>query len=252
MRGGQICAVGILIMAVLISSANQANADEAPLAESLFHEGVAAMERGDLTHACGLLAGSHRLDPGGGTLLNLQHLLEHELAARAAEPEAKRTRRQLDARALAALPRHDGDVRARRQLGHVAELVGPREAKRLGDAAPRAERGERDLVARKRERGARRRAHAHRSRERCAVGRRAVGRRWRAKKAACDATVDSRLAGSPARGALPNARVVDAAVARSRRAERHRSARPDAVARRGARGSVAALGIGAAVPSRAV
>lgn len=41
------------------------------MAEALFEQGRAAMDKGDLDHACPMLAESERLDPGGGTLLNL-------------------------------------------------------------------------------------------------------------------------------------------------------------------------------------
>lgn len=61
-----------LTFAIHLSRATNAAAlDGPPLAESLFQNGVAAMERGDFHTACGMLAESQRLDPGGGTLLNL-------------------------------------------------------------------------------------------------------------------------------------------------------------------------------------
>ncbi len=67
-----------LALGFLIAHARNAHGDETPVAESLFQEGLAAMERGDLGQACRLFAESQRLDPGGGTLLNLA--LCHERA----------------------------------------------------------------------------------------------------------------------------------------------------------------------------
>lgn len=63
------CAFAAVVL--LVGHALEARADDTAIAESMFQQGVAAMERGDYAHACSLLAGSQRLDPGGGTLLNL-------------------------------------------------------------------------------------------------------------------------------------------------------------------------------------
>lgn len=66
--------------ALTLLTAAPARADEASLAESLFQQGISAMEKGDLARACEVLTESQRLDPGGGTLLNLA--LCHERAGR--------------------------------------------------------------------------------------------------------------------------------------------------------------------------
>lgn len=76
-----------VVVGLLLLAASPARADESSLAESLFQQGVAAMQRGDLARACGLLAESQRLDPGGGTLLNLA--LCHERAGRIATAWAR-------------------------------------------------------------------------------------------------------------------------------------------------------------------
>src|ERR1041384_3389916 len=52
------------------------------LAAALFREGKALMDKSDFTPACAKLEESERLDPGGGTLLNLA--LCHEKQGRAA------------------------------------------------------------------------------------------------------------------------------------------------------------------------
>lgn len=70
-----------------MARAAPACADDTPIAESLFQQGLGAMERGDYAHACGLLAESQRLDPGGGTLLNLA--LCHERAGKIATAWAR-------------------------------------------------------------------------------------------------------------------------------------------------------------------
>ena len=65
---------GLFLLTLAVGSA--ASAQELPdtgaaLAQSLFDEGVALMEKEDYVGACPKLAESQRLDPAGGTLLNL-------------------------------------------------------------------------------------------------------------------------------------------------------------------------------------
>jgi hypothetical protein len=87
MRGAAVLGATILGIALLLGSSGSARADEGTLAESLFQQGVGAMERGDFARACELLAESQRLDPGGGTLLNLG--LCHERAGHVATAWAR-------------------------------------------------------------------------------------------------------------------------------------------------------------------
>ena len=71
-------AVVAFVTALAIVRAAPARADDTPIAESLFQQGLTAMERGDYTRACRLLGESQHLDPGGGTLLNLALCHERE------------------------------------------------------------------------------------------------------------------------------------------------------------------------------
>ncbi len=80
-------ALAFVIAALLLIAPSPARADSAALAESLFRQGVSAMEQGDLGRACGLLTESQRLDPGGGTVLNLA--LCHERAGHLATAWAR-------------------------------------------------------------------------------------------------------------------------------------------------------------------
>lgn len=63
---------------LLAASANADSATDRQLAQSLFDSARAAMAQGDFAKACPLLQESQKLDPGGGTLLNLAVCHENE------------------------------------------------------------------------------------------------------------------------------------------------------------------------------
>ncbi len=63
---------------IVILGTSLARADDQTLAQTLFDEGVRLMDQGKFAEACPKLAESQRLDPGGGTLLNLGFCRQNE------------------------------------------------------------------------------------------------------------------------------------------------------------------------------
>ena len=70
-------AVAALVMWAVPALAQEQGSDQT-LAQTLFDEGVKLMEQGKFDEACPKLAESQRLDPGGGTLLNLGYCRQNE------------------------------------------------------------------------------------------------------------------------------------------------------------------------------
>lgn len=75
MRAGGLFAA--IVLATSIARA-QPTAADVSLAQSLFEDGTELMRRGNYAEACPKLAESQRLDPGGGTLVNLAVCLEKD------------------------------------------------------------------------------------------------------------------------------------------------------------------------------
>ncbi len=71
-------ALACVLAAGTVHAADTPSASDQALAQSLFDDAVTSMERGDYAAACPKLAESQRLDPGGGTLLNLGLCREKE------------------------------------------------------------------------------------------------------------------------------------------------------------------------------
>ncbi len=72
----------LLACGLLASLPTAARAESDPrdraIADALFREGKTLLDQGETKRACAKLAESHRLDPRGGTLLNLAHCHETE------------------------------------------------------------------------------------------------------------------------------------------------------------------------------
>jgi tetratricopeptide (TPR) repeat protein len=68
----------ICLLALPARAAADARADDKALATALFREGRALMTEGKTADACAKFAESHRLDPSGGTILNLALCHEKE------------------------------------------------------------------------------------------------------------------------------------------------------------------------------
>jgi hypothetical protein len=99
-RLSMVCVVAFVPFSAGRALAQAANSDAAQ-AESLFVEAKSLMEAGRYAQACPLLAESQRLDPGGGTLLNLAacHEKEGRIATAWAEFNAAMAIANKDARA---------------------------------------------------------------------------------------------------------------------------------------------------------
>ena len=72
--------VSVLVVAATLSFASFASAQSADqtLAQSLFDQGLKLANEGNFKEACPKFAESQKLDPGGGTLINLAKCREAE------------------------------------------------------------------------------------------------------------------------------------------------------------------------------
>ncbi len=80
MSASRRAAFGVLVasLAAPVAARAETPGDGLALAQTLFDEGVSLMEKSDYAAACPKLAESQRLDPAGGTLLNLGLCRERE------------------------------------------------------------------------------------------------------------------------------------------------------------------------------
>lgn len=145
MIGSRLLLVGAVATGLSFSFAARAQPSAAAVAQVLFEEGVALMEEHRLAEACPKLAESQRIDPGGGTLLNLGACWEglgkfasayatYNEAASAAVKDGRRDREEIARKKL---------VELRPKMSYVRVAVsGPREGveitlddTRIGSAA---------------------------------------------------------------------------------------------------------------------